>query len=888
MRPQHWLNTIPLRLRSLFRRNRAEQDLADELRDHLENKTQHYLASGLTQEEAHRSAIRDIEGLELRKEQCRDARSTRPLEDLAQDLRYSLRALRKSPGFTATAILTLALGIGANAAIFSVVNAVLLRSLPYPDSAQILTLSRNQSLPDLEDIQKQAHSFSALTGVVKQVLDFTGQGEPVQITGGLCTAGFFPALGIQPAIGRAFTTEEDQYGGPALVLLTHGFWKTYLGADPAVLGKSIRLSGISYTVIGVLSPEFWLPGRHVDVLAPLRIANPVAAKFRGVHFLSTYFRVKPGISIDQASAEMKSIDGWLAAKYPEDNRDTHRQFLPLREAVVGDIRLELIVLFVAVGVVLLIACVNFASLQLARSATRRREIAIRSALGAPAGRLIRQILTESVLLSLFGGVFGLLLGVLGVRALMLLKPADLPRIETTCVDASVLTFTFVLSVLTGIFFGLFPAFNLAFSGSSAGIKEDTRTSSSGASGVRIRRLLVVSEIALALILLISATLTLRSFSLLHRVDPGFHAENLLTMRLELPEARYREQIKQRALHQQLLDRINAAPGVQAALISELPMSGDFLTHNTVIDGRPRPPAGSEPEIQTRTIAGDYFHLMGIPLLAGRDFSAQDRTGSLHVAIVNRAFVKEYFASEDPLGHRVDWARSVPPDWMTIVGVVGDVKHFGPNEPEQPAIYDLYSQTGQPWKRWMYITIRGDAPNGANANSSNALAPGALLAIAKENLWAVDPQLPLSRISTMSDVMAASLDHQRFNLSLLAVFAAVALALAVVGIYGVMAYSVTQRTNEIGIRVALGAQPRNILNLILSQGLRLALIGTVLGIAASFTLTRYLSHLLFQISPRDPQTFVLIPLALCATALAASYLPARRALRNDPLTALRYE
>ena len=876
MHPQHWLYTIPLRLRSLFRRHRAEQDLADELRDHLENKTQHYLATGLSAEEARRSALRDIGGLELRKEQCRDARRTRPLEDLAQDLRYSFRALRKSPGFTATAILTLALGIGANAAIFSVVNAVLLRSLPYPSSSQLLTLSNNQSLPDLEDIQKQTRSFLAIGGVNKQALDFTGEGEPIQITGGLCNADLFPALGIQPAIGRAFTLQEDRFGGPGLVLLTHGFWTRHFAADPAVVGKSIRLSGNSYTIIGVMPRDFWLPGRPVDVLASIRIANPVAAQFRGVHFLATYLRLQPGASIQQASAEMQSIDEWLAAHYPDSDRQMHRRLISLREAIVGDVRLELLVLFAAVAIVLLIACVNFASLQLARSATRRREIAIRVALGAPSGRLIRQVITESVLLSLLGGACGLILGALGVRILLLLKPAGLPRIETTSMDASVLLFTFVLSLFTGILFGLIPAFSAAFSGTNLHLKEDRRATGGAGSGFRLRRLLVVSEIALALILLISATLMLRSFSLLHRVDPGFRPDNLLTMRLELPEARYREQTKQRYMHQQLLEHLNSAPGVQAALISELPMSGDFLDHNFIIDGRPIPPAGTEPEVQTRTVAGNYFSLMGISLLAGRDFGPQDRTGSLHVAIVNHAFVAQYFPAQEVVGARVNWARNTDHDWMTIVGVVGDVKHFGPNEPELPAVYDLYSQTGQPWKRWMYVVIRSES------------APGSLLAIAKQQLWSIDNQLPLTQISTMSDVLAASLDHQRFNLTLLGAFAAVALALAVIGIYGVMAYSVTQRTNEIGIRVALGAQPRNILRLILGQGLRLALLGTILGIAASFALTRYMSHLLFGISPRDPQTFFAIPVALCFVALAACYLPARRALRSDPLTALRYE
>jgi len=874
------LSSLRLRLRSLFRRSAVERDLSDELGDHLERKAAQYQSSGLTAEEARRAALHDIDGLELRKEQCRDTRRVRPIEDLAQDLRYSLRALRKSPGFTATAILTLALGIGANAAIFSVVNAVLLRALPYRDSGQILTLAQNESLPDLEDIRQQARSFSAVSGITRQALDFIGAGEPVQIIGGLCTADLFPVLGVQPSIGRAFTLEEDHFGGSALVLLTHGFWARHFGSDPAVLGKSIRLSGNSYTILGVLPPDFWLPGNPVDVLVPLRVGNGVAAQFRGVHFMQSYLRLKPGVSIGQASAEMKGIDEWLESHYPVYDRDAHRRLVPLREAVISDVRLELLVVFVAVGVVLLIACVNFASLQLAHSATRRREIAIRAVLGAPVGRLVRQIVTESVVLSLFGGVIGVALGFVGVRFLLLLKPADLPRIENTSVDASVLAFAFVLALFTGLLFGLIPAFSVVFSGSNAHLKEDVRSSSGGASGFRLRRLLVVSEIALALILLISATLLLRSFSLLHRVDPGFRPENLLTMRLELPAARYEEQSKQRALHRQLLDRLNATPGVQAALISELPMSGDWLTHNFQIDGRPKPPAGSEPAVQTRTIAGDYFRLMAIPLLAGRDFGPEDRTGSLHVAIVNRAFAEKYFPSQDPTGSRVEWARENPPDWMTIIGVVGDVKHFGPNEPEQPAIYDLYSQTAQQWKRWMYIVLRDD--------SHGDVASGALLAFAKEQLRAIDDQLPVSHVSTMPDVLAASLDHQRFNLTLLGVFAAVALTLAVVGIYGVMAYSVTQRTGEIGIRIALGAQRRDILRLILHQGIRLAVIGATIGVLASLALTRFLSHLLFSISPRDPDTFLLIPLALCAVSLLACYIPARRAVRADPIRALRHE
>lgn len=874
MRFEQWLYAIPLRFRSLFRRDAVENELDDELQFHLERKTQHYVTAGLSPEDARRHAVRDMEGMELRKEQCRDARRVNRFEDFIKDLRFSLRTLRKSPGFTAAAVLTLALGIGANAAIFSVVNAVLLRSLPYPDSNRILTLSSRDSLPDVEDIQKRTQSFAAIGGITSQALDFTGEGEPVQIFAGLCNAEFFGALGIQPALGRPFSVAEDSYGGPALVLLTHGFWTRHFGGDSAIVGRTIRLSGNSYTVIGVLPREFWLPGRPVDVLVSLRVVNPGAGKFRGVHFLRTYFRLKTGISLAQAGAEMKSMDRWLEENYPEENRDFHRRLLPLRDSIIGDVRPELLVLSAAVGLVLLIACVNFASLQLARSATRRHEIAIRSALGAPSGRLIRQMLTESVLLSFLGGAAGLVLAAVGVRLLMALKPSGLPRIADTSIDTRVLGFTFAVSLLTGIVFGMVPAFNAALVGTR--LKENSRTTAGGGSGFRIRKILVIAEFALALVLLIGAGLMIRSFTLMHRVDPGFRADSVLTMRVELPEARYREFPQQRQFHRQLLESFNSIPGAQAGMISELPMSGDYITHNFVIEGRPPLTPGSEPEVQTRTIAGDYFRVMGIPLLTGRDFGVQDRTGSQHVAIVNRSFVAQYFPGQDALGARVEWARSDPPDWMTIVGVVGDVKHFGPDQPEEPAVYDLYSQTAQQWKRWMYVTLH-----------SNTSA-GSLLAEAKQRLWAIDNQLPLTQVSTMNEVLAASLDRQRFNLTLLGIFASVAFALAMVGIYGVMSYAITQRTNEIGIRVALGAQRKDILRLILVQGARLAFLGGTLGVASSLLLTRYMSHLLFAVGPRDPQTFVAIPFALFAVGLLACYVPARRAMHVDPIVALRYE
>ena len=871
----HWIYTLPLRVRSLFKRDTVNRELDDELRDHLERKTQHYVAAGLNAENARRQALRDLGGLELRKEQCRDARRVSLLEDFVSDLRYAVRTLRKTPGFAATTILTLALGIGANAAIFSVVNAVLLRSLPYTDSERLLTIASNQSVPDMDDIQKRTASFAAMGGINNQALDFTGSGEPVQIIGGLCALDPLAALGVRPAIGRAFTREEEQYGGPPAVILTHGFWMRYFGGNPAVVGQSIRLSGNSYTVIGIMPPDFWLPGRPVDVLAEIRVANPHAAEFRGVHFLHTYFRLRPEASLAQARAEMANADQWLAQQYPENDTNFHRRLLLLREAIIGDVRNELLVLFAAVGFVLLIACVNFANLQLARSATRQREFAVRSALGAPSRRLVRQVLTESLLLSLIGGFAGVALAALGVRLLMLLKPTGLPRIENAGVDGAVLLFTLAISIFTGILFGLAPAMSAGLSGLQARLKEDRRATG-GASGFRLRKALVVAEVALALVLLLSAALVIRSFILLNQVDPGFRPENILTMRIELPEAQYNDLSTQHQFHQQLLAALNSEPGSRAALISELPMSGDYLDHNFVIAGRPPVAPGTEPEVQTRTVAGDYFRIMGIPLLAGRDFGSADRPGSLHVAIVNRAFVAQYFSGQDPLGARVGWARSNPPDWMTIVGVVGDVKHFGPDQPELPAVYDLYSQTAQQWKRWMYVTIRSQD------------SPATVLEQTKQRLWSIDKLLPITDVFTMNEVVSASLDHRRFSLTLLGIFAGVALALAMVGIYGVMSYATSQRTAEIGIRFALGAQRRDILLLVLGQGARLALLGAALGLASSFFLTRFLSHQLFGISPRDPETFLSIPIALCSVALLACYLPARRAMRADPVVSLRHE
>ncbi len=798
------------------------------------------------------------------------------MESLLHDLRYSLRLLIRKPTFTALAIITLALGIGANTAIFSVVNSVLLRPLPYPQPERLVTMRSNQSVPDLDDIKAQSQSFEYLGGVVMQPLDYTGEAEPIQVQAALCNADLFKALGAQAAIGRVISDEEDRYGGEPVVVLSHGFWQTHFAGDNGVIGKPIQVSGNTYTVIGVMPADFVMPTEVPDLWGSVRVVNPVAARFRGVHFLRNYLRLKPGVTLGQARAEMENIDAWLAAQYPEENKNRHTVLLALQERVVANSRSTLLVLFGAVGLVLLIACANFANLLLARAAARRQELVIRAALGAHRWRLVRQMLTESTVLSLLGGAGGLVLAMWGVDLLVALKPPNLPRLASIGIDGWVLAFTLGVSILTGVLFGLLPALNATRLEAGEALKESGRTSTGNAARLRARSLLVVSEIALALVLLIGAGLLIKSLWRLQTVDPGFNPEGLVTMRLELPEARYREIPKQTQFRERVLESINAIPGAQASMISELPMSGENLMHNFVIDGRTPLAPGTEPELETRTVAGDYFRTMGIPLIAGRDFGPQDRDGAPMVGVVNQSFVREYFPNEDPIGGRIAWARGNPRKWMTIVGVVGDIKHYGFGLPEQPAFYTSYMQLDQPWKRWMYVAVKSD---------QNA---GALIGEVKSQIWKVDKAIPVTKLRSMPEVMAASLGAQRFNMTLMGIFAAVALVLAAVGIYGVVSYSVTQRTHEIGIRMALGAGSGDVLKIVLRQGLTLAGLGVGIGLGAALAVTRVMSTLLYGVSTTDPIVFAAISIVLAGVALGATFIPARRAAKVDPMIALRYE
>ncbi len=798
------------------------------------------------------------------------------MERLWQDLRYGARMLAKRPAFTAIAIITLALGIGANTAIFSVVNAVLLRPLPYDKPERLVTMQSNQSLPDLEDIKAQSQSFDSLGGAVMQALDYTGEAEPIQTQAALCNADLFKALGARAAIGRTISEEEDRYGGERVVTLSHAFWQRNFGGDQSAIGKAITLSGNSYVIIGVMPADFTMPRENPDLWASVRVANPIAAQFRGVHFLRAYLRLKEGVSIAEAQAEMASIDQWLEQQYPDENKDRRRTLIELRERVVGNTRPALLVLFGAVGLVFLIACANFANLLLARAASRRQEMVIRAALGAGRARLIRQMLTESVLLALLGGIGGLMLAMWGIDLLVALKPANLPRLSAIRIDLWTLGFTFVVSVLTGIIFGLLPAIGASKLNVNEALKENSRSATTGAALFSVRNLLVASEMVFALMLLIAAGLLIKSFSQLWKVNPGFETKNLMTMRVELPEARYREIAKQAQFRSQALDNLNSQPGVEAALVSELPLSGDELTHNFVIEGRPPLMPGEEPELDTRSVSRDYLRAMKIPLLKGREFAAADKLGAPTVGMVNESFVRQYFPNEEVIGARIRWARQNPPNWMTIIGVVGDVTHLGLDQAEQPAFYGLYEQQDQPWKRWMYVVARSDQD------------PATLAGLMKNQVWKVDNQIPATKVQTMDAVMAASVAERRFNMLLLGIFAAVAAILAAIGIYGVMSHTVSERTHEIGLRMALGATSRDVFALVLKQGAAVVLTGMAIGLAGAYIVTRLMSSLLYKVSATDPATFAVISALLAAVAFAACYIPARRAMKVDPMIALRYE
>jgi len=871
------LKHLLARLRTALSRKDLGRQLDHELRAHLEMLTEENLRRGMTKQEAERQARITLGSNTQIHEAYRDQAGLPFFETLLYDLRFAARMLRKNPGFTLVAVLTLALGIGANTAIFSVVNAVLLRPLPYAHPQELITLRSFNSWPDLYDIQQQSRSLEKIGAYANWQFDLLGNGEPEQVQASLVSLDLFDTLGVPPALGRTFSTTDDQLNGARVAVVSYGFWQRKLGGDPSAIGRAITLTGNSYTVAGVMPADFRLPTGEAELWVPFRVGYPEAASARGVHMQYTIARLKPGVTQAQAQSELDAIAKRLGKLYPSENRGRRYISMPLHQRVTGNIRPALLVLFGAVGFVLLIASLNFANLLLAKASTRRNEAQVRAALGATPRRLIRQFLTESMLISLLGGAAGLALGSYGIRLLLLLKPQDLPTLASVTVDSSVLLFTLGISLLTGCLFGLLPVLQIILPTSVAAPKTGKAVSSQSRSAIKLRQVMIVGELAISLMLVCGAGLLIRSLWHLQNVDTGFNTQNIVSARLWLPEGRYAEIAQQNQFFSELEQQLAHQPGVQsAALVTEMPLSGNHIPHNFVIAGRPPVAVGTEPEAETNLVSTGYFSTLQIPLLQGRFFNDADRGDAPLAAIVNEAMVRRYFDKDNPLGAQLYFARDEKRAHFTIVGVVADAKEYGPDQDAEPAIYMPILQKQEPWRRWAAIVVR---------TNESPLAMGQTL---KKAVWTVNPQIPVNKVGPLTDLLTDSLAPRRFNTILLVIFAATALLLAVVGVYGVISYTVTQRTQEIGVRIALGASTMNVFWMVLKQGLGMIAMGIVLGVAGSFAAGQALVSLLFGVGARDLLTFTVTATLLAIVALLATYIPARRATKVDPMVALRYE
>jgi putative ABC transport system permease protein len=793
--------------------------------------------------------------------------------------------LLKKPGFTVVAVLALTLGIGANTAIFSVVNAVLLKPLPFERQEQLVQVwgsdqkrGRGQiptSYPNFADWREQNQVFEHIAAYSESVAILTGVDAPEQLSGVSTSGDLFAVLGARAAQGRVLTREDEQPGSPRVAVLSYGLWQRRFGANPALVGQQLMLDGVNTTVIGVMPQGFVFPinALKTEYWIPLN-SQSETNKERGANYLSIVARLKPGVGMAQAQAEMETIARRLEQQYPDRNAGRSIRLVSLYEGIVGNIRPALLILLGAVGFVLLIACANVANLLLARAASRRKEIAIRTALGAGRLRIVRQLLTESVLLSIVGGALGLLLAIWGLDLLMAVIPSDLPRMGEIGLDARVLGFTLLVSLLTGIVFGLAPALRASRLDLNESLKEGSRGSSESISRNRVRSLLIVSQVSLSLILLVGAGLLIRSFKQLQDVSPGFDPHRVLTASVALPDAKYHEDSRITAFFHQVLERSAQVPGIEAiGAVSPLPLSGEIAMNSLVIEGRPAPGPGERLITNSRVINPDYFRAMNIPLIKGRAITEQDNKDAPRVVVINETLARKYFPGEEAIGKRID-VTIAEKNMAEIVGIVGDVKHLSLDKEAGPECYFSYQQIAYPY---MTLVARSQSDN-----------PASMVAGLRQAVEQVDKDQPLSDIRTMEQLLSNSLARRRFNMLLLGVFAAVALLLASVGIFGVMNYSVTQRTHEIGVRMALGAQGRDILRMILAQGMILALIGVGIGLVGAYLLTRLMASLLYGVTATDPLTFVGVSLVLSAVALLANLIPARKATKVDPMVALRYE
>ena len=799
------------------------------------------------------------------------------METLIQDLRYGARMLKQKPAFTLIAVLTLALGIGANTAIFSVVNAVLLRALPYHNPGQLVLLSTKApsserdgfSLSELQEFRAQAQTLADFAGFTSQSVNLTGNERPDRVRGAFVTANFFHVFNLAPIIGRTFAESEDQPGAARLVVVNEKLWRERLNSEPNLEGKKLILNGEPFSIIGVIPSAFKQPlDADVEVWMAAS-AFPGNTARREVRFLFGVGRLKAEVSRAQAEAEMVGIANQLAQVYPKENGGRSAGVEYFRDLLTGGIRPMLLVLFAAVGVILLIACANLANLLLARGLARQREMAVRAALGASRWRLIRQLLTETTLLSLLGGASGCLLAQWGLYALLKL-PQNFVRVDAVKLDAQVLLFALAVSVLTGWLFGLAPALQLAKPDLSAVLKEGGRGGS--ARWNRVRGAFVVAQIALSLLLLVGGGLLIKSFSRLLQVNVGFKPEKLLTLEYRLPRNRYKTPEAQWNFHHQTLEQVQAVPGVtEAALVLGLPFSGNGGSEGIALLDRDTPPKGAEPQVMVNTTTPSYFETMGIPFISGRLFNDQDRLDTPPVFIINQTMARQFWPDESPLGKTI---KLVAEDTTgTIVGVVGDAKHYLLEEEPRPQVYSAFSQLPS-----IFATLV----------ARTAVEPMSLEEPVRQAVWRVDSDQPMWKVRTVEFLLDRAVADRRFLMALMGIFSALALVLTVIGLYGVISYVVNQRTQEIGLRMALGAQGTDILGMVLKQGMRLALLGVGLGLMAAWLLTRLMASLLYGVSANDPLTFAAIALLMTIVALAACYIPARRAMKVDPMVALRYE
>lgn len=892
MRPEHWLYTIPLRLRSLFRHERAEQDLNDEIVFHLDQQIAENIANGLAPDDARRAALRAMEGLELHKEECRDMRRVNWVEDALYDLRYAFRTLRKNPVFTAVAVLTLALGIGANTAIFSVVEGVVLAPLPYSHPEQLVAVLQNNltlqrltsvSYPDFLDWRRNGRSFQEMAAFTFHDFDLTSPGISEHLVGRQISEHFFTALGVKLELGRDISVEEDKHGGAPVVIISENLWRNRFARDPAVLGKVVTLDGVDHTVVGVLPSGFHLIGDVADVYTPLGQGDPLDLNNRAVHpGILSIARLKPGVSLTRAQLDMTDVQENLNKLYPTVDGGLGVDVEPLKQIVIGDVSETLLLLLGAVGIVLLVACGNFASLLLARSAAREREFAIRAALGASSWRTVRQLVTESVLLSLAGAGLGLAFAKWGVSPLLLALPKSLPRGENIGLNVVVLLFAFGVSIVVGILFGLAPAFKSSKIDLHATLKEGSRGSTRFSH--RAQSSLVIIQVALTLVLLVSAGLLFRTTRNLWDVNPGFETRNIIAFRVVLPGSVMKSPSSTRIAYQQLTEHIRELPGIVAVDLTTLvPLSGQSNFVPFWI-GTQRPRSVAEAPRALAILAGpDYLKVMGIRLLRGRFFNEDDTTNSAPVAVIDSALARAYFSDKDPLGQTITFPQVGE---YRIVGVATHVRHWGLDDPKPYSPYQAYAA---------FYQVSDQFLPGMHASTTvvvrSAIPVGTVMSTIKKVIHGPDSDEPVYDVQTMPEIVSRSMSSQRFPMMLLGAFAGLAMLLASVGIYGLMAYSVQQRTQEIGIRIALGAGKNHVFRMVIVQGLRLCIMGLAIGAVAAFILTRLLSsfsHLLYGVRASDPGTFVAVAIVLIGVAILACYIPARRATRVDPMATLRNE